>query len=213
MALVKDNIIQGVGRLYTSAVGTAVPAYNTGGDSVVADFEDDADWTDLGFTTDGVEVNYEPTYDDIMVDQQFDAAKVSLSSETLSFMTNMREATLRNLAFAWGRNFDSTVAVNGNTQTFSIGVGPKVACEYQLAVVGMPAPGSVENCEPGGDSTVVERIYVAYRVISVQGSNHSLQRDNPTSFPVTFRCLPYNLATAGQEYGKIDDYNVTAATV
>lgn len=208
MALQKNNIIVGAGRLYLASVGEALPTFNTTGGSVKTDFEADANWTDMGFTSEGVEVAYEPTYSDIDVDQYKDAAKVFLEAETMNFGTTLMEATLENLAVAWGR-LGSDITVDGPTKTFSIGLGPDVACEYGLVVVG-PAAGSEADCDPDGNPIVVERIYQAYRVISVEGSTHSLQKTGATMFPVTFRCLPYE-APEGSRYANVLDYNVTEA--
>lgn len=204
------NIIVGSSRIYLASVGTALPTFNTTGGSVKNDFAADANWDDLGFTSEGLQVAYEPTYSDIPVDQYKDAAKVFLESETMNFSTTLMETTLENLAVAWGRNQASSIAVDGETKTFSLGVGPDVACEYSIAVVG-PAPGSVADCDADGNPVVVERVYNAFRVISVEGSTHSLSRTEATMFPVTFRCLPYDMAPAGAEYAQIHDYNVSAA--
>lgn len=210
--LTVENIIVGSGRLYIASVGTALPTFNTTGGTVKNDFEADANWTDVGFTAEGLTVAYEPTYSDIAVDQFKDAAKVFLESETMNFSTTLMEATLENLAVAWGRNQAASIAVNGETKTFSIGIGPDVACEYALAVVG-PAPGSVADCDPDGNPIVVERVYHANRVISVEGSTHSLSRTEATMFPATFRSLPDPTAPAGAEYAQVHDYNVTNAAV
>ncbi len=205
---VSKNIVVGAGTLYIANVGDALPTFNTTGGSVKTDFTNDANWRDLGYTTDGTEVSYEPTYSDVNVDQLKDAAKVFLEQETMRFSTSLTEATLENIILAMGRSNNSLVRTDVNNGTFSIGIGSDVACEYQLAVVG-PAPGTVLDCETPANDVNVERIYVAYRVVSVEGSTHSLTRSGATMFPVTFRALPYDAAAAGEEYGKIVDREIT----
>jgi hypothetical protein len=67
--------------------------------------------------------------------------------------------------------------------------------ERQLLAVG---------AAPTVASPNTERVYYARRVLSVQQSQFSLARNNPTTFPVTFRLLP-DTNYSGSEYGKIID--------
>lgn len=206
MALTTNNVIVGAGRVYTALPGVALPAFNVSGNSVKQDFDSATEWTDLGLTAEGVEIGYEPTYNDIMVDQYKDAAKVFLAQETLTVSTTIMEATLENLVFAWGRS-NANINPTSGDRTFSIGIGPDQACEYSLAIVG-PAPGSTLNCEDPSMDTKIERVYNMFRVISVEGSTHSLSREESTMFPVTFRALPWDGASVGEEYGTVQDRTV-----
>lgn len=210
MAQDTKNIVVGAGRLYIAEVGVALPAgYNTDGASGVnAAFESaSGDWRELGFTDGGVEVGYEPTYSDINVDQFKDAARVFLESETMTFSTSLMETTLENLVLAWGRSeANDLVRTDANNGTFSIGVGGDVACEYKIAVV-VPAPGTEASCI--GTAAEVKRLYVGNRIVSVDGSTHGYRRTEATMFPVNFRALPDSAATAGEEYGKVEDIGTT----
>lgn len=222
MAQDTNNLVVGAGRLFIAPTGTALPAgYDASGASgiLLGDvFNDDAAWSDLGFTDGGVEVGYEPTYSDINVDQFKDAAKVFLESETMSFSTSLMEATLENLIVAWGRKEGdslavSTVNVANDKKTFSIGIGGDVACEYKVAII-VPAPGTEAACD--GTAKFVQRLYVGNRIISVDGSTHGYRRTEATMFPVNFRALPYvdpvdPATTAGKEYGIVEDLTYTPA--
>lgn len=206
MALTVKNIIVGAGRLYIAEYGSggpvALPSFNTTGGSIRGDFEAAADWREVGFTSEGAEIGYDPTYTDVMVDQYKDAARLFLESETFTLSTTLVEGTLANLIVAWGRSTDNLVTGDplgdGSTATkFSLGVGPDCPEQYTVAIVG-PAAGCPEG-------TNIERIYYAPRVVSVEGSTHTLSRTGETVFPVSFRVLPDDTRAEGEEYGEIVD--------
>jgi hypothetical protein len=60
------------------------------------------------------------------------------------------------------------------------------------------------DCAIGSE---LERIYVAYRALSIENVTVSAKRDEATMFEVSFRLLPNDNAS----YGKIVDRTVTAA--
>lgn len=218
MALNKNNLIVGAGRIFMAPVDEPLPAFASGTRYKDTMAGPNSGWVDLGFTTDGVEVAYDPTYTDITVDQYKDAAKVFLDTETMSFGTTLQEATLENLAVAWGREQGADIEYAPDRKTFTIRPGGDVACEYSLVVVG-PAPGTEVDCSPEGGSTVIDRVYQAYRVISVDGSTHTLARTDATGFPVSFRCLPHEVPTdvdtgaTESRYAQVIDYAVQATEV
>jgi hypothetical protein len=57
--------------------------------------------------------------------------------------------------------------------------------------------------------TAIERIYVAYRALSIESVTVSAKRDEATMFEVSFRLLPED-ATAS--YGKIVDRTISLAS-
>lgn len=191
------NIIVGAGHLYLSALDNAkapLPTLTPGTSATVALDTATATWRYVGATQEGVEITYEPDYGEVEVDQLKDAAILFNQGVTISMNTNLAEATLQNLAVAWG--FPSSAIA---TDTFSLGVPSETPVERTAAVVGR-APS---------DATGVrrERVYYARRVISIEGSNHSLRRTEATVFPVSFRLLP-DPTYAGSEYGTIVDRSV-----
>lgn len=215
MAVTTNNIIVGPGDLYVAdALDTALPSLTATASATASSVRDaleaDVAWTNLGATEGGVELAYEPTYDDIMIDQWKDAARQHLTQQTYSISTQLAESTLENLILAWG--YDSTSALvagtnttnDGITNTFNLGVLGEDPCEYQFVIVSKGVGGQ-PGCAPG---TSVERAYVARRVVSVQGSTLGLRRTEATMFPVTLRMLPYDQATAGEEYGYIFDRDI-----
>jgi len=157
---------------------------------------------DIGATQDGVELSWEPDMVDIEIDQFGDAAKVIQSMVKVMLKTTLAEATLVNLANAWG--YDSTVGNSDikqnqdgtDTNTFMFGVENVYPFERAIKTVGS-APGSTA-------STTLTRTFQAKRAISYSASSHSMKRAEATVFPVEFRILP-TAADVGYEYGKIID--------
>jgi|694.fasta_scaffold34514_9 hypothetical protein len=164
-------------------------------------------YRNVGFTNNGLQITYNPTYDSVTVDQLLDTAKLFKSAMEVMIATEMSEGTLENIATVFGQAA-STLADNGltgaaNVKTLGLEAGALGAAptERQLIAVGQA---------PTASSTSSERVYYARRVLSVQQSQFSLARTTPTTFPVTFRLLP-DAAYAGSEYGKIIDRVLVAS--
>jgi len=158
-------------------------------------------YRNVGFTNNGLQITYNPTYDSVTVDQLLDTAKLFKSAMEVMIATEMSEGTLENIAAVFGQAA-STLSDNGlsgaaNKKELGLEAGALGAAptERQLIAVGQA---------PTATSTTSERVYYARRVLSVQQSQFSLARTTPTTFPVTFRLLP-DAAYAGSEYGKIID--------
>ena len=158
-------------------------------------------YRNVGFTNNGLQITYNPTYDSVTVDQLLDTAKLFKSAMEVMIATEMSEGTLENIVTVFGQSSSTLSAVTGTGQTTkqelglaagSLGAAPT---ERQLIAVGQA---------PTAGSTASERVYYARRVLSVQQSQHSLARTTPTTFPVTFRLLP-DANYSGSEYGKIID--------
>lgn len=82
-------------------------------------------WRDLGFTNNGLEVSYEPSYSDVMVDQLLDAARLFKQSIKVTLKTELSEGTLENLHAALGQaeqyvTYTATGSVPQYTNTFSV---------------------------------------------------------------------------------------------
>ena len=157
---------------------------------------------DIGATQDGVELSWEPDMVDIEVDQFGDAAKVIQSMVKVMLKTTLAEATLRNLARAWGYDdtadgSDIKVAQDGaDTNTFMFGIENVYPHERAIVTVG--------NAPDSGATATKTRTFTTKRAISYAASSHSMKRAEATVFPVEFRILP-TAADLGYEYGKIID--------
>ena len=163
-----------------------------------------ADWRNVGYTNNGLQITYNPSYGAVTVDQLLDSAKLFKESMEVMIATEMAEGTLENVMVVFGQGTStlSAAPTASAPQTLgleagALGVAPT---ERQLVAVG-PAPDHKVSSYSNN-----ERVYYARRVLSVQQSQFSLARNNPTTFPVTFRLLPSGETTyVGQEYGKIID--------
>jgi hypothetical protein len=157
-------------------------------------------YRNVGFTNNGLQITYNPTFDSVTVDQLLDTAKLFKSAMEVMIATEMSEGTLENIATVFGQPA-STLSTTGTGLTKQDVLGLEAGAlgaaptERQLIAVGLA---------PTAASTASERVYYARRVLSVQQSQFSLARTTPTTFPVTFRLLP-DASYAGSEYGKIID--------
>jgi|ERR1044072_1226140 hypothetical protein len=208
MAYQVRNIIIGAAALYISAKDSTDAAWNGGpalpaassGQSFTTALDASADFRHTGFTTEGLEVSYEPDYGDVEVDQLLDSAKLFKQSMRVTINTTLAEAALENLLVAWGQQ-SATLTSTSSTTELGIAAGAlgDEPVERALVAVG-PGPKSAAGVKR-------ERLYHARRVLSVESSAHSVRRNEATVFPVAFRLLP-DPNFAGSEYGVIRDRNL-----
>lgn len=240
MAANVKNILVGAAQLYVSQNSganrpTTVPgagnlAWGTQKASGYMN-NNSSTWRDLGYTTAGLEISYEPGYGEVMVDQLLDAARLFKQSIKVMLKTELTEATLENIHLVFGQadnyvvysgasgSSSSTLSVatssvanaaNGTLKLASGALGD-APVERSLVVVGN-APGNIGSANSPVDVSTLgavpgkERVYVARRVVQVEVTSHALKRDTATVFPVQFRCLPDDAdAYDGAEYGVIVD--------
>jgi hypothetical protein len=160
-----------------------------------------AAYRNVGYTNNGLQITYNPTYDSVTVDQLLDTAKLFKSAMEVMIATEMSEGTLENVLVVFGQKAETLNAGVLGLEAGALGAAPT---ERQLIAVGQ-APTTLANSN-------TERVYYARRVLSVQQSQFSLSRSTPTTFPVTFRLLPSGSSSyVGSEYGKIIDRVITTA--
>jgi len=195
----------------TAPKTVGVPAFSSGVSYTttlnnVAQVAGEFGYRNVGFTNNGLQVTYNPTFDSVTVDQLLDTAKLFKSAMEVMIATEMSEGTLENIAAVFGQGAatisDNGLAGTANKKELGLEAGAlgQAPTERQLIAVGQA---------PTASATATERIYYARRVLSVQQSQFSLARTTPTTFPVTFRLLP-DANKAGTEYGKIIDRVLTA---
>ena len=159
--------------------------------------ENDA-FTNIGYTSNGLELAFQPDFGDVAVDQLLDVARLFKQGMTVNLNTSFAEATLENLLVAIaGKDTDLATAGGVSTLKMSAGDIGDVPLERGLVAVG---PGSGSALDPK------ERIYVAYRALSIENVTVSAKRDEATMFEVSFRLLPNDNAS----YGKIVDRSLEA---
>ncbi len=186
MSVTVANIIVGEGNLFLSTSTT------------------DATLVNIGSTQGGVTISWEPSFVEIEVDQFGDAAKLIQEKMKSMVNTTMAEATLANLAYAWGyktgligadtANLASEPGVSGSV--FNFGIHSAYPAERRLRVEG-PNP----NATP---TTLKRRIYTCNRVVSYNAVESKHARNENVALAVQFRVLPDPTQT-GKEYGTIQD--------
>ena len=221
------NIIVGAAQVFISVGDSTanttnykkvMPTFNSG---TAADYLDtqQSDWRNAGYTSEGFEISYEPTYGEVEVDQLLDSARIFKTQLRVMLRTSMSEGTLQNVRTAFGQSNDSQVnsvytnalgsvaaaaayggtlnSTQGNVLRLAAGALGEAPVERSLIAVG-PGPTNIDN------PVKTERVYLARRVLSMETVSHALRRNEATVYPVTFRCLPDD-AFAGAEYGEILD--------
>ena len=158
-----------------------------------------ATYTNVGYTMNGLELQFQPDFGEVQVDQILDVARLYKQGMQVNLATAFAEATLENLlialAYSDARLTGNKNASTGQTLNLSAGDIGDVPVERGIVAVG---PGS-------GDPATFEdkeRIYAAYRALSIENVTVSAKRDEPSMFEVSFRLLPED--TSGS-YGKIID--------
>ena len=197
-----NDIIVGAAALFTYEDGALadadMPAY-VAGDSYKDTLEDDADFRNVGYTMNGLEIQFQPDFGEVAVDQVLDVAKLFKQGMQVNLNTTFAESTLENLLFALaGQDGDLETVSSNPTLNLSAGDIGDVPVERGLVAVG---PGT------GNAAIDKERVYVAYRALSIENVSVSAKRDEATMFEVSFRLLPNDNAS----YGKIVDRTWTPA--
>jgi len=152
---------------------------------------------DVGLTQEGVEIQYQPDFGEVEVDQILDAAKLFKQKMTVSVATTFAEATLENLLTVWAQS-QGTLGpdqIGGDALYLVPGELGQAPLEQALLFVGN-APGTI--------STYKQRVYLASRALSVESSTSGVKRAEATVFPVTFRLLP-DTAASYSAYGRVVD--------
>lgn len=221
------NIIVGAAQVFVSVGDStdtanykkAMPAFGTS--KRAADYlQDDAplDWRNVGFTSEGFEISYEPQYGEVEVDQLLDSARIFKTQLRVMLRTSMSEGTLENVRTAFGQANDSqknivytqtggTVGTAAQSAYGATGADDSVLRLSAGSLGESPVERSLIAVGPGPttESTVkTERVYLARRVLSMETVSHALRRNEATVYPVTFRCLPDD-NFIGAEYGEILD--------
>jgi len=198
-----NDIIVGAAALFTYEAGALAdadrPAF-VAGTSYKDTLTADSDFRNVGYTMNGLEIQFQPDFGEVAVDQVLDVAKLFKQGMQVNLNTTFAESTLENLLFALAGKDSSMTTVSGNpTLNLSAGDIGDVPVERGLVAVG---PGT------GDASENIERVYVAYRALSIESVSVSAKRDEATMFEVSFRLLPNDNAS----YGKIVDRTVGVAS-
>lgn len=101
-----QNVLYGIGILFTAIPGTAVPTDQNLG---VASAWTGLGWGYVGATEAGLTVTFNPSTQDLYVEEQPTPVIVAVSTATLQVTCSLSEETLSNVNLAWGNG--GTIAV------------------------------------------------------------------------------------------------------
>jgi hypothetical protein len=211
-----NNIIVGAAALFTYDLGNLtdadLPAYevNTSYRETLSDNTvggTGEDFRNVGYTMNGLELQFQPDFGEVQVDQVLDVAKLYKQGMQVNLNTTFAEATLENLLFALAASDTNLSALTGtgigaNSQELNLSAGELGECPVERGLVAV-GPGT-GDCAAGSS---IERVYVAYRALSIENVTVSAKRDEATMFEVSFRLLPNDDAS----YGKIVDRTIPSA--
>jgi hypothetical protein len=151
----------------------------------------------VGYTMNGLEIQFQPDFGEVQVDQLLDVAKLYKQGMQVNLNTAFAEATLENLLVAIAAPSDDLVenqkwnnplergSINyADVMELTSGEIGECPVERGLIAVG-PGTG---DCAAGSS---IERIYVAYRALSIENVTVSAKRDEASMFEVSFRLLKH----------------------
>lgn len=219
------NIIVGAAAMFVSTAGEFDP------DTVVfPDFVEDTQYIEtltdsvagqalvrnVGYTMNGLELQFQPDFGEVQVDQLLDVAKLYKQGMQVNLATAFAEATLENLLVAiaapstdyeenvkMDNPMEKNVSGPSRASVLELTSGSIGECPVERGLVAV-GPGTGE-CDP---NSYIERIYVAYRALSIDNVTVSAKREEASMFEVSFRLLPANSGS----YGKIVDRTVNSTT-
>ena len=156
-------------------------------------------YTNVGYTMNGLELQFQPDFGEVQVDQVLDVAKLYKQGMQVNLATAFAEATLENLllALAYSESKLTGDKSTSNGLALDLSAGDIGECPVERGIVAV-GPGTGDCAE----SDSIERVYTAYRALSIENVTVSAKRDEASMFEVSFRLLPED--TSGS-YGKIVD--------
>src|SRR6478736_9900 len=101
------NIVTGAAAMFvgtaplSSTTPTAIPPIASNSKAVDV-LDGGTGFRNVGFTTDGLELSFEPNYNEVMVDQVLDAAKIFKTEMKAYAQCTLAEATFANLLVVLG---------------------------------------------------------------------------------------------------------------
>jgi hypothetical protein len=215
------KIIVGAAAVFVAEDGEFDPATTAFPDFVPSTsyLETLSSWVDVrnvGYTMNGLELSFQPDFGEVQVDQLLDVAKLYKQGMQVNLNTAFAEATLENLLVAIAApnsdyDGDSTVdsprdndpGTKALVSSLNLSSGALGECPLERGIVAV-GPGT-GDCDPG---EYVERIYIAYRALSIDNVTVTARRDEASMFEVSFRLLPANNGS----YGKIVDRTVSSGS-
>ncbi len=180
------EILTGVGTLYKAPVGTAFPGLS----AVPA-----APWVSLGETDGGVKITPEQTTKTFSSDQRTGPYKAIRTEEALAVETNLRNATMENIAILLGNSVTDAPAGVGTIGTREVALHRGAAVtEYALLF-------RHEHGSPYGDYPAQ---YELPRGFFDGPTGQEYKKDDAVLLPLKFVALEdYNAAQEEDRFGRL----------
>ena len=200
------QIIVGAAALFVNVAGSelvpsTLPEF-VAGEAYAETLAGNAGFRNVGFTSNGLEMQFQPDFGEVQVDQLLDSAKLFKQGMKVNLRTSFAEATLENLLIAiaapasdlvTGTSKAPGVAGTGaTTTTLNLSSGKLGECPVERGLVAV-GPGTGDCTAANGK----ERIYVAFRSLSMDSVTIAAKRDTATTFEVSFRLLPNGTGSYG----------------
>jgi len=203
------NIIVGAASFFvagTTLDQTTLPAFVTDESYRDTLSETGSGFTNVGYTMNGLEIQFQPDFGEVQVDQLLDVAKLYKQGMQVNLNTAFAEATLENLlvALAYGDDKLTGNKTSSAGLVMDLSAGDLGECPVERGIVAV-GPGT-GDCEIG---SALERVYAAYRALSIENVTVSAKRDEASMFEVSFRLLPDD---SEGSYGKIVDRTITVTS-
>jgi hypothetical protein len=206
-----NNIIVGAASFFvadTTVDADTLPAFVSAESyrETLSESPYDDDYTNVGYTMNGLELSFQPDFGEVQVDQLLDVAKLYKQGMQVNLNTAFAEATLENLliALAYGDDKLTGTKTTSNGRVLDLTSGSLGECPVERGIIAVGA--GTGDCAIG---ETVERIYAAYRALSIENVTVSAKRDEASMFEVSFRLLPDD---SDASYGKIIDRTFAPAT-
>ena len=160
----------------------------------------------IGYTMNGLELQFQPDFGEVQVDQLLDVAKLFKQGMQVNLNTAFAEATLENLLVALAYDNDKLTGSKNSSlgRTLDLSAGDLGECPVERGIVAV-GPGT-GDCAAGSS---IERVYIGYRALSIESVTVSAKRDEASMFEVSFRMLPED---ASASYGKIVDRTIVGVS-
>jgi hypothetical protein len=206
-----NNIIVGAASFFvadTTVDADTLPAFVSAESyrETLSESPYDDDYTNVGYTMNGLELSFQPDFGEVQVDQLLDVAKLYKQGMQVNLNTAFAEATLENLLIALAYSDDKLTGnkTTSNGRVLDLTSGSLGECPVERGIIAVGA--GTGDCAVG---ETVERIYAAYRALSIENVTVSAKRDEASMFEVSFRLLPDD---SDASYGKIIDRTFVPAT-
>jgi hypothetical protein len=180
-------ITSGPSNIFIKAYDGTFPAFS----GAAADF---SAFTNPGFTEDGIEWDYTPSWKDFVVDEKLSPVRKKLTAHKLLISAKLAETTLANLFFgiAGGTLPDAT--------HFTIG-SPDDAPEFSVGWLG--------PCPPTTGTTPGTREALVYRCVSMAASKIKYDRKNMAVYQVQFEALSESGQPTAADLASYQDFPTT----